>query len=199
MKSDVRKKDSLRVAAWSGGRTTELFIYPGDADLAKRNFELRVSSATVEAEESTFSSFAGYVRHITPLTGEMRLVHELREQRREVTLTPLRVDAFEGHWTTRSFGRCVDFNLIHRPNWKGEIYAAPEGTYPCAVDGFTCVYARCGDTRVQVTGEETESVLFEAKLDLGDLLVVETGPELVRLRVSRCPEPAAVAAASRIP
>ncbi|MDR1048301.1 MAG: HutD family protein, partial [Synergistaceae bacterium] len=66
MKHDVKKRASLRVAAWSGGSTTELFIYPGDADLAKRNFELRVSSATVEAEESLFSSFAGYVRHITP-------------------------------------------------------------------------------------------------------------------------------------
>jgi environmental stress-induced protein Ves len=195
MKRDIKKRDSLRVSAWSGGSTTELFIYPGDAVLAKRNFELRVSSATVEAEESIFSSFAGYVRHITPLTGEMRLVHE---GHREVLLTPLQVDTFEGDWTTRSYGRCTDFNLIHKPAWKGEIYSISSLLLPfsCAAGGFTCIYAQSDATKIEATGE-TES--FKAKLDCGDLLVVETGPrELSRFRVLECLVPPVVAAVSRL-
>jgi environmental stress-induced protein Ves len=191
MKHRVEKKASLRVSAWSGGSTTELFIHPGDADLAKRNFELRVSSATVETEESLFSSFAGYIRHIMPLTGGMRLVHE---GRRETALAPLQTDTFEGDWTTRSFGKCTDFNLIHRPGWRGEIYAADSSSpYACA-GGFTCVYARSA-TRIEATNETGES--FEARLDAGDLLVVETEPgELSRFRVLECLAPPVVAAAA---
>ncbi|MDR1379119.1 MAG: HutD family protein [Synergistaceae bacterium] len=195
MRYDVKKRLSLRIAAWSGGSTVELFIFPGDTDLAKRNFELRVSSATVEVEESVFSSFAGYIRHITPLTGEIRLIHEGHG---EVLLAPSRIDTFEGKWTTRSYGRCVDFNLIHRPNWKGEIFFADSPLlFSCAADGFTCVYAQDENTRVELKSETGES--FEVRLDCGDLLVVETGPkELPRFRVLECAIPPVVAAVSRL-
>jgi environmental stress-induced protein Ves len=197
MRHHVKKKASLRVAAWSGGSTTELFIYPDDADLAKRNFEVRVSSATVEAEESVFSSFTGYVRHITPLRGEMRLVHEGHG---EITLTPPRTDTFDGEWTTRSYGRCTDFNLIHRPNWRGEIYFADSPLpFSCASNGFTCVYA-CDATRIGLKSETGE--LFEVRLDSGDLLVVETEPKepekLPQFRVLECSTPPVVATASRL-
>jgi hypothetical protein len=130
----------------------------------------------------------------------MRLVHE---GRREVVLTPLRTDTFEGDWTTRSYGRCTDFNLIHRPGWKGEIYPADSSSpFLCAANGFTCVYARDA-ARIETTDETGEP--FEARLDRGDLLVVETGPEagpdsekFPRFRVLECLAPPVVAAASRL-
>jgi environmental stress-induced protein Ves len=191
---DVKKRESLRVAAWSGGSTIELFIYPGSADLAKRNFELRVSSATVETEESIFSPFAGYIRHIMPLRGEMCLVHEGHHK---VVLTLSQTDTFKGDWTTRSYGKCTDFNLIHKPSWKGEIYPAfPLWAFPCVSDGFTCIYAQGDTTRIEVT---SETASFNAKLDCGDLLVIETGSkELSRFHVLECIVPPVVAAAFRL-
>ena len=194
MKSDVKKRDTLRVSTWPGGSTIELFIYPDDADLAKRNFELRISSATVEAEESTFSPFEGYVRHIAPLTGEMRLVHEGHH---EAVLAPLQIDTFEGGWTTRSYGTCTDFNLIHKPGWKGEIFSAPASAIlPCAPHGFTCLYAQSA-TKIETANESGER--FEVRLGHGDVLVIETGPEeRARVCVQECLVPPVVAAASRV-
>jgi environmental stress-induced protein Ves len=194
MKCDVKKRESLRIATWSGGSTTELFIYPDEADLAKRNFELRVSSATVEAEESIFSPFAGYIRHIMPLRGKMRLIHEGRHA---VVLTPSQIDTFEGDWTTQSYGKCTDFNLIHKPEWKGEIYSAsPLLTFPCASNGFTCIYAQDDATRIEVTSEAKS---FDAKLACGDVLIIEMkSKELSRFRILECLTPPAVAAASRL-
>ena len=33
---------------WSGGSTTELFIWPKDASYAERRFNIRISTATVD-------------------------------------------------------------------------------------------------------------------------------------------------------
>ena len=40
---------------WSGGSTTELFIWPKDASYAERRFNIRISTATVDVESSTFT------------------------------------------------------------------------------------------------------------------------------------------------
>ncbi len=45
-----------KISTWSGGTTTELFIYPEVAEYSERNFDFRISTATVEVEESNFYS-----------------------------------------------------------------------------------------------------------------------------------------------
>lgn len=52
---------------WSGGSTTELFIWPKDASYAERRFNIRISTATVDVESSTFTRLEGVTRCITPL------------------------------------------------------------------------------------------------------------------------------------
>lgn len=52
---DVSKED-YPVSNWSGGKTTQLFIYPENSEYAKRNFLFRISSATVDCERSEFTS-----------------------------------------------------------------------------------------------------------------------------------------------
>jgi environmental stress-induced protein Ves len=169
MKREVRRKGRLATSPWAGGVTTELFIHPAWAVCADRNFELRVSSATVETETSTFSDFSGFVRHITPLSGTLKLVHE---GQREAFLGVREVDAFDGGWTTRSFGRCTDFNLIHSPGWRGAIsFIQGAGTIPCAADGFTVFYALSGGVLIGIASQEAS----ETVLASGDLLIVETG------------------------
>ena len=51
-----------RTSCWSGGTTTEIFIWPEDADYAARRFAVRISSATVELEESDFTALPGVTR-----------------------------------------------------------------------------------------------------------------------------------------
>ena len=44
----VRTEKDYKVSKWSGGDTTELYLYPENGDYRSGNFQLRISSATVE-------------------------------------------------------------------------------------------------------------------------------------------------------
>ncbi|MCH3915473.1 MAG: HutD family protein [Acidaminococcaceae bacterium] len=105
----VTEKEQNR-AKWSGGITTQLAIYPPEADYQKRNFAWRISTASVDDEKSTFTSLPGFKRIIMPLQGEpLKLNHK---EHHKVTLNPLETDTFQGAWTTESEGRVQDFNLM---------------------------------------------------------------------------------------
>ena len=66
---------SYVVSAWSGGTTTQLAIYPENAVYADRDFLWRVSSATVDLEDSDFTPLPDYDRLIATLEGEIVLTH----------------------------------------------------------------------------------------------------------------------------
>lgn len=62
------------VSTWKGGKTEELCIVPEDACLQERNFDIRISSATIDLERSEFSDFTGYRRYLMKLEGDIRLL-----------------------------------------------------------------------------------------------------------------------------
>ena len=96
---------------WSGGTTTELLIRPRGALYARRDFLCRLSSATVDLDESTFTALPDYDRLIATLEGTVTLVHDGGAP---LTLAPYEVHAFDGGSETVSRGRCRDFNLMLR-------------------------------------------------------------------------------------
>ena len=96
---------------WSGGATTELLIRPRGTAYAQRAFLCRISSATVELDESTFTPLPDYDRLIATLEGEIDLIHDGGDS---IHLRPYEVHAFDGGSATRSYGRCRDFNLMLR-------------------------------------------------------------------------------------
>ena len=99
-----------KTSAWSGGTTTELFIWPKGADYARREFSLRISSATVDLPESDFTPLQGVVRYITPLVGSFVLTHP---ESKPVVLGPLdRPYRFSGETPTHCVGTATDFNLM---------------------------------------------------------------------------------------
>lgn len=104
----IRKKNQLKTL-WSGGSTTQLAIYPEDADYGKRNFTWRVSTAKVEVEKSEFTSLPGISRIIMPLEGTLHLMHEGHH---EAFLKPFEQDTFSGDWKTTCIGKATDFNLM---------------------------------------------------------------------------------------
>lgn len=169
MPYSIKRKQEFTPAQWAGGSTTELFITPGSASNAERNFEIRISSATVELEESVFSDFSGYERHIAPLSGTMRLEHEGHHS---VVLSPCQADSFEGNWATRSFGKCVDFNLIHRPGWQGSIASfAERSALSLEGRGYVGVYALKDGVVATITLDGTS---YAETLRTGDFLLLET-------------------------
>ena len=116
MEVEIRRREQYKTSSWSGGTTTELYLYPEDGDYAKREFKIRISSATVEAEESHFTSLPGIQRNLMILEGEMRLVHN-NERARE--MKPYDIDTFSGGWDTVSYGKVRDFNLMVQGDIEG--------------------------------------------------------------------------------
>ena len=110
-RAQVLHGEDYRVTAWSGGTTTELSIEPRESIYADRDFLWRLSSATVELEESDFTSLPDYDRIIMTLQGSIELRHngggwlELQEYE------PY---SFDGADDTQSIGKVVDFNLMLR-------------------------------------------------------------------------------------
>ena len=98
-----------QINVWSGGTTTQLAIHPSNSEYKERNFEWRISSARVELEESTFTPLPGVRRILMVLEGQIELIHE---GVRITSLKPFEQDEFEGGWTTKSHGKCIDFNLM---------------------------------------------------------------------------------------
>ncbi len=102
--------ENFKTSAWSGGTTTELYLYPEQGSYADRNFKFRISSATVELEESDFTPLPGVERYITPLDGAFVLTHP--------GVAPVELPAlaapycFSGEVPTHCVGRATDFNLM---------------------------------------------------------------------------------------
>lgn len=114
----IIKKEEYSVSNWSGGQTTELYIYPENSKYKDRNFMWRISSATMEIEESTFTHLPGFSRELMVISGETILEHEGRHK---VTLKPFEKDSFMGDWTTKSYGKASDFNLMTSKDCSGSL------------------------------------------------------------------------------
>jgi len=99
----------LQPVSWSGGTTTELFIFPLTSDYHKRNFQFRLSTATVEKDKSDFTRLIGISRKLMVLDGKITLNHKDHYSRQ---INKFDVDEFEGDWKTSSIGKCTDFNLM---------------------------------------------------------------------------------------
>ena len=110
MKISHLTASQFRTSTWSGGTTTELFLYPENGSYARRDFLFRISSATVDLEESDFTPLQGVERYITPLEGSFVLTHPGASP---VTMPPLGTPyRFWGDVPTCCVGKATDFNLM---------------------------------------------------------------------------------------
>ena len=156
-------------SAWSGGVTTELWIWPEDGDYASRNFKARISSATVRLDESDFTALPGVVRYITPLCGGFTLSHP---DGRTVTLAPFDGPyCFNGGIATHCTGKATDFNLMLK-GVKGNM-TVMSGQLTVN-GGICCIYPV--DGVVKIDGKSTESEpggLVVIHLENGECTTIE--------------------------
>ena len=184
MEYRIIKPEEYETGVWSGGTTTQLAIYPPGASYADRNFIFRLSSATVDTEQSEFTHMPDYNRWLMIFEGSARLVHS---SEREVTLNPYDCDAFDGGISTVSFGRVTDYNLMLRKGGTGsmkaigldenikEIRIMPQGEYQ---SGFAGIFLRGEYAQITLCGEPL-------KLENScQLLVLFSGTETVSLDIS---------------
>ncbi|MDP3357946.1 MAG: HutD family protein [Lutibacter sp.] len=118
MNIDIYKTEDFKITKWAGGSTTELYIYPPTANFASRNFDFRISSATVEVPQSNFTKLPEISRQLMVLSGSIKVSHK---NHHTVQLHKNDIDSFEGNWETSAVGTCVDFNLMTKGNTKGKI------------------------------------------------------------------------------
>lgn len=108
---ELLHREDYKTTEWSGGTTTELAIAPEGSVYADRDFLWRLSSATVDVEESTFTSLPDYDRIIMTLKGDIRLSHNGDNW---IYLSEYTPHSFDGADETVSVGKVVDFNLMLR-------------------------------------------------------------------------------------
>lgn len=170
MKIEIIKSRTFKKNAWSGGTTTQFFIYPYSADYAKLNFDFRLSMATVAVEKSVFTTLPGVSRKLMVLEGEIILIHENRYQKK---LCRFDIDEFEGDWKTTSIGKCTDFNLMTKEETTGELIvfdSKQNENLEYLIEKnleWLFIYVHSGKTKINI--DNTMYII-----DQGDLLVVTT-------------------------
>lgn len=115
----INKEDFIRTK-WSGGETSQLYIYPEDSEFYKKDFLFRISSATFTGTESRFSDFSNYYRYLLPLEGRLSVDHKNLYKR---SLSLLEPEFFDGGWETYSENSldCRDYNFIFSKKARGDL------------------------------------------------------------------------------
>ena len=168
------KSNDFQVSDWSGGKTKQLYLFPPTGHYGRREFDYRLSTATVEAAESEFSDLIGFHRILMSLDHPLRLLNDSRQE--ETVLAPFIPYFFEGSDSITSRGTCTDFNLIYSDHYQGQMIAISNGQELSQDDEIQFIYA-LEDLTVTVT---TLPVL---NLEAEQLLIVEKETQETELHI----------------
>ena len=169
LKISTLSQQHFLTTQWSGGSSTQLYIFPANASYTERNFELRISIAKVEVEESTFTALPGIHRKIMILEGEICITHEGQYSKH---LKPFDVADFSGDWKTTSIGTCTDFNVMSTGRQESELYHL-------AMDAISSYKLKpkqpCKNLFLYATSGNIHLKLMNINyiLEIGNLLVIE--------------------------
>lgn len=158
------------VSTWSGGETIEYYLSPAQGIYEVGKFAFRVSSATIELSESTFSLLPGYKRLIMSLDQPLTLRHGGLSGE-EIKLVPFETHYFLGEEPTQSIGKCIDFNLIYQESLLGELVAYYQGEQLMILPKQTCVIVALEELCIQCY--QGERLLRQCQLKAKNSLVVE--------------------------
>lgn len=118
----IKFKD-LTASNWAGGATYQYYIIPKNAIYADRAFDLRISCATITADQSDFTRFEGYRRHLVMLDNTLELVHNNMEKKFE----SLEIFTFDSEDFITSFSKGTDFNIMISKKHSGEQISIQRG------------------------------------------------------------------------
>lgn len=114
----VLPQKEYAVSYWSGGTTSQVMIWPPESEFKKHEFLWRISLATMEAVDSSFTQFDGFHRILHLLDGESRLSFA---DGRNYILHPGDEVRFYGTDDVKSCGKAGDLNLIMADGVWGEM------------------------------------------------------------------------------
>lgn len=159
----IKRPEDFKTTHWSGGTTTELYIFPEGANFSDRQFDFRLSIAIISIGESAFTPLSGVDRTLLLLEGELELIHEGHHRNK---LMPLMQDSFKGDWSTKCLGTGTDFNLMTQ-NCKGTISVFQKNTELFHGSKHGCFYCLHGNTTIN-----------NIKLDEGNFIKIDHTSEI---------------------
>ena len=168
------RANDFQVSDWSGGKTKQLYLSPQTGHYGKREFDYRLSTATVELAESQFSDLSGFHRILMSLDHTLHLHNASRQE--ETVLAPFTPYFFEGSDSITSRGTCTDFNLIYSDHYQGQMLAISDGQELTQDEAIQFIYA-LSDLMVTGTG------LPSLNLETGQLLIVEKEAQETELQI----------------
>ena len=126
---------SRSITSWSGGKTTELYLYPADGSYTERRFQFRISSASVDLPESRFTRLDGVTRYLTPLSEGFYL----KRNGQWSFLARGDVLCFSGEDDILCRGSGRDLNLMLK-GARGEMQVLPAGDHALTLHAFLFLY-----------------------------------------------------------
>ncbi len=171
---NLLKSNDFQVSDWSGGKTKQLYLSPPTGHYSKREFDYRLSTATVELAESQFSDLSGFHRILMSLDHTLHLHNASRQK--ETVLAPFTPYFFEGSDSITSRGTCTDFNLIYSDHYQGQMIAISDREELSQDEAIQFIYAL---SNLMVTGTGLPSL----NLETGQLLIVEKEAQETELQI----------------
>lgn len=180
MKLEIKNLKDLPFTTWSGGTTTQLFIKPENFTV-KDDFDIRISSATIDPGNSTFSDFSKYNRFLTILEGWIDIAHPSEEVNQCVgkRLEKHIPYYFDGAIKTTSSStiKVIDFNVIWKKSLAGIEVKILDFSKNTKID------LRNGEYFILSLEDNGKIVLFNDKFNLskGDFIkinLLDTGIEV---------------------
>ncbi len=163
MKTTILSPTDYAVSNWSGGETTEVFLFPPDGDYGKRQFDYRLSTAKVLLPESEFTDLPGYQRIIMSLDNPLELHHRSVKGSRIEQLKAFETGYFSGEDKTKSFGQCQDFNLIYLPSYKGNMFPKYNKNVTLLETNVTYIYYALEETKCLILEQNKSEIVLNPK------------------------------------
>ena len=138
------KGSQRKISLWAGGSSSQICIYPPEAEYAQRNFLYRISTAVADTDEwSDYTMLPGVCRHLLMLDGEAEVQHESRT----VFMQPYEpVNVFDGGEKTKAKGKVRDFNLMTKDGCEGTMTVG----VPALAEGVSHRLLFCGEGEADV-------------------------------------------------
>ena len=114
MNITIISKNDITPSIWDGGKTYEYFISPADSSYSNRDFDFRISSATIEKTPSDFTNFKGYHRFLVMLDNDL----SIKRNNIDEHYSKHEIFEFDSADKIQSFSLGNDFNLMVRNGSK---------------------------------------------------------------------------------
>lgn len=112
MQIQIIKKKDIFPSDWDGGKTYQYCIYPSGANYKDKNFDFRISSASIIKVPSDFTRFQGYRRFLVMLDNDLKISRNGQEEH----YAQQEIFTFDSSDKITSASSGNDFNLMVKKN-----------------------------------------------------------------------------------